>query len=130
MITTTITDPMASAPYVVREVTKETPDTFTLTLEPENGATGTLFQPGQFSMLWVFGGGELPISISGEPGSGTSGVHGPFRRPGDTGAGEPETWRRYRRSRSLRHRLADRGRPRHGRRPGRRRHRVGAACVQ
>ena len=25
------------------------------------------FQPGQFSMLWVFGVGELPISISGDP---------------------------------------------------------------
>jgi len=26
-----------------------------------------MFQPGQFSMLWVFGVGELPISISGDP---------------------------------------------------------------
>jgi NAD(P)H-flavin reductase len=46
-------------------VAKETPDTFTLTLEAPNG--GNRFQPGQFSMLWVFGVGELPISISGDP---------------------------------------------------------------
>jgi NAD(P)H-flavin reductase len=58
-------DPMLPHPHIVGQVTKETPDTFTLTLE--SGANGTTFQPGQFSMLWVFGVGELPISISGNP---------------------------------------------------------------
>lgn len=57
---------MLPQPWVVRRVSKETPDTFTLALDPENGARGG-FQPGQFSMLWVFGVGELPISISGDP---------------------------------------------------------------
>jgi NAD(P)H-flavin reductase len=57
-------DAMLPSPFVVREVAKETYDTFTLTLEPQNGG-GTGFLPGQFSMLWVFGVGELPISISG-----------------------------------------------------------------
>jgi NAD(P)H-flavin reductase len=52
----------------VREVIKETPDTFTLTLQPDNGDGASSFQPGQFSMLWVYGVGELPISISGDPG--------------------------------------------------------------
>jgi NAD(P)H-flavin reductase len=65
--TTMMTDPMVPEPYLVRQVGKETPDTFGLTLEPENGAGATLFLPGQFSMLWVFGVGELPISISGDP---------------------------------------------------------------
>jgi len=65
--TSSITEPMVPERYVFRGFTKETPDTFTLTLEPENEASGTLFQPGQFSMLWVFGVGELPISISGQP---------------------------------------------------------------
>jgi NAD(P)H-flavin reductase len=60
-------DPMLPQPFVVRQVGKETPDTFGLTLEPENGTDGTAFRPGQFSMLWVFGVGELPISISGDP---------------------------------------------------------------
>jgi NAD(P)H-flavin reductase len=57
---------MVSQPYVVCGVAKETPDTFTLTLEPEKENDRSLFQPGQFSMLWVFGVGELPISISGQ----------------------------------------------------------------
>ncbi|MGO9124887.1 MAG: FAD/NAD(P)-binding protein [Terriglobales bacterium] len=60
-------DPMLPQPHQVRQVVKETPDTFTLTLEAPNGAGSTPFRPGQFSMLWVFGVGELPISISGHP---------------------------------------------------------------
>ena len=67
MATRIITDPMLPEPFAVREVAKETPDTFTLSLEPERTVNRTLFQPGQFSMLWVFGVGELPISISGDP---------------------------------------------------------------
>jgi NAD(P)H-flavin reductase len=58
---------MVPQPWTVRRVSKETPDTFTLALEPSNGGRGE-FQAGQFSMLWVFGVGELPISISGDPG--------------------------------------------------------------
>jgi NAD(P)H-flavin reductase len=61
-------EPMTPHPHAVREVVKETPDTFTLTLQPQNGTGESSFQPGQFSMVWVFGVGELPISISGDPG--------------------------------------------------------------
>lgn len=64
MVTAVKTDPMLPQPYSVRQVVKETSDTFTLTLEAPNG---NQFQPGQFSMLWIFGVGELPISISGDP---------------------------------------------------------------
>jgi len=65
---TAVTDnPMLTQPYLVQEVGKETSDTFTLKLAPEDGRNGSSFQPGQFSMLWVFGVGELPISISGDP---------------------------------------------------------------
>jgi len=60
-------EPMTPQLHSVREIVKETPDTFTLTLQPENGAPESTFRPGQFSMLWVFGVGELPISISGDP---------------------------------------------------------------
>jgi len=67
MVTSITIDPMLPQPYLVREVSKETPDTFTLRLDPENGARDSAFRPGQFSMLWVFGVGELPISISGDP---------------------------------------------------------------
>lgn len=57
---------MVPHPCRVEQVTKETPDTFTLALAPERDSQEH-FQPGQFSMLWVFGVGELPISISGNP---------------------------------------------------------------
>jgi len=67
MTTAAQIDPMMPAAYVVRQVSKETRDTFTLTLGPEDGGSNGSFQPGQFSMLWVFGVGELPISISGDP---------------------------------------------------------------
>ena len=67
MTTVSSADPMVPQPYQVREIAKETPDTFTLTLQPQNGVGGISFHPGQFSMLWAFGIGELPISISGDP---------------------------------------------------------------
>jgi NAD(P)H-flavin reductase len=60
-------DVMVPWPGVVEQVTKETPDTFTLRVSREDDAEQNAFKPGQFSMLWVFGVGELPISISGDP---------------------------------------------------------------
>lgn len=63
------TDPMVPAPWTVRDVRTETYDTRTLTLAPAGGPRGP-YRPGQFSMLWVFGVGELPISISGDPDAG------------------------------------------------------------
>jgi NAD(P)H-flavin reductase len=71
MTTPATIDPMLPQPFVVRQVIKETPDTFSLTLEPNGAGDVTRFQPGQFSMLWVFGVGELPISISGDPAEGS-----------------------------------------------------------
>ena len=59
-------DPMRPEPFEVRHVTRETGDTFTLTLEPLPAARRP-FAPGQFNMLYVFGVGEVPISISGDP---------------------------------------------------------------
>ena len=63
----TESNPMQPEPWTVRAVGRETADTFTLSLQPANGSTHGNFQPGQFSMLWIFGVGELPISISGDP---------------------------------------------------------------
>jgi NAD(P)H-flavin reductase len=60
-------DPMRPEPFEVRHVTKETGDTFTLTLAPVAGTPIRPFLPGQFNMLYVFGVGEVPISISGDP---------------------------------------------------------------
>lgn len=61
-----MSNPMAPVPYAVRSVSRETADTFTLLLEPQNGGILENFQPGQFSMLWTFGVGEVPISMSGD----------------------------------------------------------------
>jgi NAD(P)H-flavin reductase len=44
----------------------ETQDTVTLELEPEDEAALS-FLPGQFTMIYVFGVGEVPIYISGDP---------------------------------------------------------------
>lgn len=60
-------DPMIPSRFRLRRVRRETHDTFTLELEPANGADGFSFAPGQFNMLYVFGVGEVPISISGDP---------------------------------------------------------------
>lgn len=64
-------DPMLTAPWAIRRLKRETDDTFTLMLEPTEavGQPGLEFKPGQFNMLYVFGIGEVPISISGDPGS-------------------------------------------------------------
>jgi NAD(P)H-flavin reductase len=59
--------PPHMTPVRVASVVKETHDTFTLTLDPQGEEGAGRFLPGQFSMLYVFGVGELPISISGDP---------------------------------------------------------------
>lgn len=58
---------LTPVPARVVRVDKETHDTFTLTLEPADGQGLGGFEAGQFSMLYVYGVGELPISISGDP---------------------------------------------------------------
>jgi NAD(P)H-flavin reductase len=60
-------NPMLPEMYTLQRVRKETYDTFTLELEPTSGSRGISYKPGQFNMLYVFGTGEIPISISGDP---------------------------------------------------------------
>lgn len=69
MSTATLAPPDVMIPAAARlaSVDKETHDTFTLTLVSSNSEELTSFAPGQFSMLYDFGTGELPISISGDP---------------------------------------------------------------
>jgi NAD(P)H-flavin reductase len=62
-----VPDPMLPQLYRVQRVRREIPDTFTLELEPEEGVEVPPFASGQFNMLYVFGVGEIPISISGDP---------------------------------------------------------------
>jgi NAD(P)H-flavin reductase len=68
-------EPMLPRPYRVRQVVRDTHDTFTLTLQPMNGSPELAFAPGQFNMLYVFGVGEVPISISGDPSKPKTLVH-------------------------------------------------------
>ena len=58
--------PMAPRPCHVRRIVREAHDTFTLELDAGGDARG--FKPGQFNMLYVFGVGEVPISVSGDSG--------------------------------------------------------------
>lgn len=59
-------DPMLPVVGHVRRRRKETHDTFTLDLTLDQNA-GFAYRPGQINMLYVFGAGEVPISISGDP---------------------------------------------------------------
>lgn len=58
-------DPMVPRMFRVTEITQELSDTFTMVIKPEDGAPAQ-FLPGQSNMLYVFGVGEVPISVSGD----------------------------------------------------------------
>jgi NAD(P)H-flavin reductase len=62
---------MVPTPYRVRRVAEDTHDTFTLELDVAGRGTSWAYEPGQFNMLYVFGVGEVPISISGDLGGRT-----------------------------------------------------------
>jgi NAD(P)H-flavin reductase len=62
---------LAASPFDVRPFRvvrrhQDTRDTVTLALEPLDGPP-LAFEAGQFTMLYAFGVGEVPISISGDP---------------------------------------------------------------
>jgi anaerobic sulfite reductase subunit B len=67
-VTATATAPattsMVPLPYRVTWRHDETPDTVTLALAPVGAGLGR-YAPGQFTMVYAFGVGEVPISISG-----------------------------------------------------------------
>jgi NAD(P)H-flavin reductase len=50
---------------------QETHDTWTLAID----AGRFDFEPGQFNMLYAFGAGEIPVSLSGDPGDADSLIH-------------------------------------------------------
>ena len=57
---------MRPSRYRVRRVRGENVDTFTMEFEALDRSEPTAFAPGQFNMLYVFGNGEVPISICGK----------------------------------------------------------------
>jgi NAD(P)H-flavin reductase len=60
-------DPMVPRIVRVRKRTRDLPGTVTLELEPaDNGEPLPRYRPGQFTMMYVFGVGEIPVSISGD----------------------------------------------------------------
>ncbi len=59
-------DAMVPRLHRVAARTREASDTVTLALQPESGEPDG-FAAGQFNMLYAFGVGEVPISISGDP---------------------------------------------------------------
>jgi NAD(P)H-flavin reductase len=68
-------DPMLPQPFRIERVRRELPDTFSWSLAPEEGTEGFHFLPGQFNMLYQFGVGEVPVSISGDAGDPSSLIH-------------------------------------------------------
>jgi len=60
-------DPMFPALFEIKGFKRETKDTFTVEMIPKENSGKFVFQPGQFNMIYVFGVGEIPISISGNP---------------------------------------------------------------
>ena len=68
-------DAMTPVPFTVTKRTPELADTFTLELTPAAGGVAPSFLPGQFNMLYAFGVGEVPISISGDPAHSGTLIH-------------------------------------------------------
>jgi NAD(P)H-flavin reductase len=68
-------DPMLPQLYEVQRVKRETIDTYTLDLTRASEPANFPFSPGQFNMLYAFGAGEVPISISGNPARPETLVH-------------------------------------------------------
>lgn len=66
---------MIPTPLRIQKMDRETEDTFTMRLDVSGLQGGFHFAPGQFNMIYVFGVGEVAISISGDPESPGELVH-------------------------------------------------------
>ena len=71
----TLVPPMRPSRYVVAARRAETHDTVTLMLRPAEAPIEPP-RPGQFTMLYVYGVGEVPVSISGFRPEGSQGSRG------------------------------------------------------
>jgi NAD(P)H-flavin reductase len=68
-------DPLIPVPCRITRVIRETKDVFSFQIESPEEPGRSVFLPGQFNMLYVFGTGEVPISISGDPAHSGSLTH-------------------------------------------------------
>lgn len=62
----TRSNPMEPVPFRIDAVREEPGNCFTVTLIPPETKPYFAFKPGQFNMLYAFGHGEVPISVSGD----------------------------------------------------------------
>jgi len=69
------TQPMLPSLFTLDSKVQETHDTWSLILNNSNGNSLQEFSPGQFNMLYAYGVGEVPISISGDCQNQDSLVH-------------------------------------------------------
>ena len=53
--------------FRVLDSVEEVPGCMTIRVEPDGDGGDTDFMPGQFYMIYVFGQGEVPVSVSGDP---------------------------------------------------------------
>ena len=80
--------PDAMVPRIARVVrrVRDLPDTWTLDLVAPDGGPLMRYAPGQFTMMYVFGVGEIPVSISGDAvGCDAPGADGARGRQGERG---------------------------------------------
>jgi NAD(P)H-flavin reductase len=62
-----VVDSMVPRPFTIRRVIRENHDTITVHLIDPNASDGFRFAPGQFNMIYLFGVGEVAVSISSDP---------------------------------------------------------------
>jgi NAD(P)H-flavin reductase len=70
-----VATPFLPEPYRIVRRRRETADTWTFELAPSAGGETLGFAPGQFTMVYAFGAGEVPISVSGDPARSDRLVH-------------------------------------------------------
>src|SRR5689334_23218601 len=70
-----VQDPMIPRLYRVRRTRWDTNDTFSMELIPAEGGEIPAYKAGQFNMLYVYGVGEIPVSISGDPAKRDALIH-------------------------------------------------------
>ncbi len=131
MATAITTDPMLPQPYSVREVAKETPDTFTLRLEPENAGERKCIPARTVQHAVGVWSGRVAHLDQWRPSlARPPGLHRAFSRPGNSCAGESGSGRQRGCTRPVRGRLAGRGRARTGRHRRGWRDRAGAVATR
>ena len=64
---TVVPHPMVPSLHRILKIHRETGDVFTIDTQPQAEESIFPFTPGQFNMVYVFGVGEVPLSISGDP---------------------------------------------------------------